>query len=135
MLFGIKIKMWNLWKKYVLNMFTHDREEFHIGYTTTTDYTKQENIDKIEAALIGLGYQPNYFSFQDKEQITSMRKMYIDTDGFWRQKHVRVHSDSEIRGHDELCYEESAIDHVNGVNCIPINDEERMNIVSVLEHL
>jgi len=141
-IFEIKIKMWQLWKKYILGAFGNEKEPYHIGYCSLSEdetgliwFSSEENIEKVETALIGFGFQPNYFSFGDLDQITSMRKMYIDPEGFWRQTHIRVHKDGEIRGHDELCYEESAIEHVNGVDCREINDIDYMSVIAALENL
>ncbi len=127
--------MWQLWKKYVLNAFKNGRESYNLGYTMRTSIDRQIDINIYEAKLISLGYQPNYFSFADEGQITSMRKMYVDPQGFWRQIHVRVHSDGEIRGHDELCYEESVIDHVNGVDGKEIESTESLKILAELQRM
>lgn len=120
-LFELKVKFWQVWKKYILNSFKNEREPFHIGWTPLKD------IDEIEERLINIGYQPNYFSFGDQGQITSMRKMFVDNDIWW-QWHVRIHEDGEIRGHEELSYEEDAIRHKNGdiVNQIP---EKELKII------
>jgi hypothetical protein len=141
-LFEYKIKMWQLWKKYVLNAFKNEREEYHIGYLHYSEgksdlvcIPTEELIETIESILIILGYQPNYFSFGDQGQVTSMRKMYVDPEGFWRQIHIRVHEDGEIRGHDELSYEESAIEHVNSTGARPIQYEEVFSVLHSLENL
>jgi len=127
MFFEFKVKFWQEWKKYVLNAFTHDREPYHIGWTNLTD------VEDIETRLIMIGYQPNYFSFGDEGQVTSMRKMYIDEDGYWRQLHIRVHKDGEIRGHDELSYEESATEHVNGVDLRQVFYHTKVSVIDSLE--
>jgi len=141
-LFETKVKFWQMWKKYVLNAFKSEREEYHIGYVrlnpdeTDLSWTPtEENIEKVETALLGIDYQPNYFSFADKGQVTSMRQMYVDTDGYWRQIHIRVHEDGEIRGHDELSYEDSAIDHVKGVGAQEIYDSAKTNVLAILRNL
>ncbi len=102
-----KVKFWQLWKRYILNAFKHERENFHVGTCRYLD------TDTIEEILITNGWQPNYFSFADEGQVTSMRKMFIDDEtGTWRQYHIRVHTDGEIRGHTEYAYEEDAIGHL-----------------------
>jgi hypothetical protein len=138
MIFEFKVKMWQLWKKYILNLFKSEREAYHIGYLKLDSYEtnlawfpSEENIEAVESALLDLGYQPNYFSFADEGQVTSMRKMYRDEKGYWRQTHIRVHEDGEIRGHDELSYEESAIAHVKGEGAKEIMDIEISNILNM----
>jgi len=139
MLFETKIKMWQLWKRYVLNAFKSEREEYHLGWMhldrTESDLKwmpTEQNIIDVEAKLINIGFQPNYFSFGDKGQVTSMRRMYVDVDGYWRQHHIRIHEDGEVRGHDELSYEESAIDHVKGNGAVEIPVKEHMKILLVI---
>jgi len=126
MFFETKVKMWQLWKKYVLNAFKSGRESYPLGWVKVT------TVDEIESKLLNIGFQPNYFSFGDEGQITSMRRMYVDNDGYWRQEHVRVHQDGEVRGHDELSYEESAIGHVKGEEVKEINVNSHMGILLVL---
>lgn len=142
MIFEFKVKMWQFWKKYVLGAFKNEREAYHIGWVslnpeeTNLVWTPtEENIMKVETQLIGIGYQPNYFSFADEGQITSMRRMYIDVNGYWRQIHIRVHEDGEIRGHDELSYEESAIEHVKGEGAKEITQSTRTNVLAILKDL
>jgi len=139
MIFEFKVKMWQFWKKYVLNAFKSEREAYHIGYlkldnneTNLAWFPSEENIETVESKLIKIGYQPNYFSFGDEGQVTSMRRMYIDSDGYWRQEHIRVHKDGEIRGHDELSYEESAIEHVKGEGAKEIFLDEKLFILRTL---
>ena len=67
----IKLRFWRLWEKYVIGLFKHEREPYYIGKTQLDD------VDTIESKLIGIGYQPDYFSFEDKGQKTSMRILYI----------------------------------------------------------
>jgi len=116
--FELKIKFWQFWKRYILNAFKHEREGFPIGRVMHSNIDfKKHNInylDYVEGVLIDEGWQPNYFSFADLGQVTSMRKMFRDSDGYWWQDHVRIHYDGEVRGHRELSYEECAITHIKG---------------------
>ncbi len=105
----IKLRFWRLWEKYVIGLFKHDREPYYIGKTQLHD------VDTIESKLIDIGYQPDYFSFEDKGQMTSMRIIYI-LDFKWRQVHVRVFDDWSVTIHDELTYEEDVDGHINGVS-------------------
>ena len=122
----MKIKFFYYWKKYILSLFTSEREPWHIGYTKLT-------LDEVEERLIRIGYQPNYFSFQDSGQLTSMRVMYINDASEWWQKHIRFFDDGEVRGHDELSYEEDALAHKNGVGAKPIDDETLILIKAALD--
>lgn len=124
--FIFKVKFWQLWKQYVLNRFSNGREDYPIGSTPLRD------IDDIEGRLLNLGYQPNYFSYGDQGQITSMRRMYVGADNIWWQWHVRVHEDGEIRGHVELSYEEDAIRHRNGDIVLEIPQKGRDTIIAAL---
>jgi hypothetical protein len=130
MIFEFKIKMWHFWKKYVLNFFKHGRQAYHLGWV------RVNNIEDIEAKLINIGFQPNHFSFGDEGQLTSMRRMYVDAGGYWRQHHIRVHKSDptrgglcEIRGHDEFSYEEDAVGHVNGEGLLELSSDIHMKIL------
>ncbi len=114
---NLKIKLWILWKRYILSLFKHDMEPYFIGYTHL-------KLDDIENTLINMGYQPDYFSFDNKGQITSMRKIYITSLGVWRQKHIRAFEDGTITGHDELTFEEDAEAHLRGDTMHSIDAEE-----------
>lgn len=140
-LFETKVKMWQLWKKYILNMFKSEREEYHIGWVTLNSQETNiewkptdKNVEEVEKRLIDIGYQPNYFSFGDEGQITSMRKMFI-YNTLWLQWHVRIHKDGEIRGHEEFSYEEDAVRHKNGDYVIRIPKEERDIIINKLSFI
>lgn len=126
MLFYQKVRFWQLWKKYILRAFANDREPFPVGNTLLRD------VDEIDTRLIIVGYQPNYFSYGDRDQITSMRKMYIDSEGCWRQVHVRVFDDGEIRMHDELSYEEDAVSHLDAKTLKFPGHDEMIKVLSAL---
>lgn len=119
-----EIRLWYLWKKYILRWFGNEREPYLIGYINI-------DLSRVEDTLIELGYQPNYFSFDDDGQFTSMRIIYIE-DGKWRQKHVRAFKDGELRGHDELSYEEDANGHLHGDTLRPIDEKEIERLKSYL---
>lgn len=122
----IKIKMWYLWKKYVLSAFKNEREPYHIGIMKAS-----KSVDEIEAALIGLYYSPDYTSYGDNGQVTSMRKLYV-ADGIWRQDHVRVFNNGEIKGHNELAPEEDAYAHIEGISTREIDVSEKVLILAKL---
>lgn len=134
MFFTIKIKLWQLWKKYVLNAFKSEREGWHIGFLPESYYLYSdiEFIDEIEGRLIDDDWQPNYFSFSDEGQITSMRKMFRDNEGYWWQDHIRVHNDGEVRGHREVSYEEDALGHLKGIGAIELPPSEQERIMQIL---
>ena len=87
--------------------------------TTCEDFIK---------ALTPLGFQYNYFSYTDKDQTCNIRKTYIHREKTsnntikttLRQHHLRLYKDGEIRGHDEIAYEEDAIAHEKGKTLQPI---------------
>ena len=108
----LKLKFWKLWQRYIIGIFGHERQKYLIGKTSLNI----KDIDFIEEELVKIGFQPDYFSFNDYGQITSMRIIYIDglIDTSWRQVHVRVYEDSEVTVHDELTYEEDVDRHLKG---------------------
>jgi len=138
MFFTLKIKFFQLWKKYVLNAFKHEREGWHIGKLTAAIRESNEHLyltitlDEIEGRLIDDDWQPNYFSFSDEGQITSMRKMFRDNEGYWWQDHIRVHDDGEVRGHREVSYEEDALGHLQGTKAIELPPSEQKRIMQIL---
>jgi hypothetical protein len=90
--------------------------------------------DEFAMKLITIGYQFNYFSFEDKDEIMNLRKLYISPHHQIRQFHVRLYSNGEIRAHDELSYEEDAVGHVNSVTMGQIPIAEKDNIIQVIEN-
>jgi len=132
MFFILKIKLWQLWKKYVLNAFKSEREGWHIGTIPILTMPKSYTLDYIEGALIDDDWQPNYFSFSDEGQITSMRKMFRDNEGYWWQDHIRVHDNGEVRGHREVTYEEDALSHLKGQGAIELPPTEQERIMQIL---
>ncbi len=119
----IKIKLWNLWKKYVLSLFKSEREPYYIGYIDMkiSEFSSDEILQNTENVLLNNEYQPDYLSNEDRGQYTSMRRMYVDESGKWRQIHIRVFNDGEVRGHDELAPEEDAYAHLHGVTAREID--------------
>ena len=61
--------------------------------------------------LIELGFQPNYFAYNEAGEIWNMRRLRYNGAELW-QEHVRVFPD-EVRAHFEITYEEDAIRHFN----------------------
>jgi len=90
--------------------------------------------DDFAMKLITIGYQFNYFSFQDKDEVMNLRKLYISPQYQIRQYHVRLYSDGEIRAHDELSYEEDAVGHVDSVSMGQISTVEKDKIIQVIEN-
>ena len=61
--------------------------------------------------LIELGFQPNYFAYNEQGEIWNMRRLRYYGAELW-QEHVRVFPD-EVRAHFEITYEEDAVRHLN----------------------
>jgi len=106
----------------ILLGFYEEHSPYHIfnlsGAMSEMDFYKK---------VMPLGYQYNYFSNQEKNQIFNARKLYGD-----RQIHIRLFNDGEIRGHDELNYEFNAMGHVKGTSMTAINGEEIFKLSEAL---
>jgi len=101
-------EFWSMWKKTVIMGFPHKKEPFPIA-----NIGKKPNIKEVERRLVLLGYQPNYFSWGHRRQVTSMRRIYdVDENGIWRQYHIRVYKNGDVWGHEEICYDRNAIKHL-----------------------
>jgi len=77
-----------------------ERQEFLVGST-------ELSADRIYQKLIAIGYQWDYFAYNDDGENVSMRKLYDN-----RQIHVRTFDDGTIRMHDELNYEIEPVKHL-----------------------
>ena len=66
--------------------------------------------------LIPFSFQVNYISYQDKDEILNLRKLYGE-----RQIHLRLFEDYEIRLHDEWNYEFYPIGHLDGESLKPVD--------------
>ena len=61
--------------------------------------------------LIELGFQPNYFAYNEDGEIWNIRRLRYYGAELW-QEHVRIFPD-EVRGHFEIAYEADAVRHFN----------------------
>ncbi len=124
-----KIRFYYLWDNIVRKFFPYKgRQDYMLMKIDPQTLSKEEFAKR----LISLGYQFNYFSYEDKGEIMNLRKLYISSDSTIRQYHIRYYTDGEIRAHDELSYEEDAIGHRDGVSMTEIPIEEVTLIVSIL---
>jgi hypothetical protein len=108
---------WNLlWQrlryyvqKYVLKKNIQRSRYFIVG-------TNNQKASIIYRKLIELGYVPNQICFYEPEQRYSVRTTFWRGIELW-QRHIRVF-DNEIRGHEEIAYDEgyggNAERHYNG---------------------
>ncbi len=119
---SMKIQFYYLWNNLVRKLFPFKGRQEYILTKVDPRTLSQEDFEK---KLIGINYQFNYFSYQDKDEITNLRKLYISADSKIRQFHVRYYRDGEIRAHDELSYEEDAMGHVDSVSMTDIPKEEK----------
>ncbi len=126
----IKIQFHYVWNNLVRKLFPFKgRQNFVLTKIDPRTLSKEEFVKR----LIGLGYQFNYFSYQDKDEITNLRKLYISPEPYKiRQFHIRYYNDGEIRAHDELSYEEDAIAHVDGVSMSEIPTTERELLIKCI---
>src|SRR3989304_3796166 len=76
------------------------RQKFLVGRTKLSP-------DDIYQKLVAIGYQWDYFAYNDDGEQVSMRKLYRD-----RQVHVRAFDDGTIRMHDEFNYEIKPVKHL-----------------------
>ncbi len=96
------------------------REPFVIGKTDLPMNTCYE-------LLITLGYQWDYFAWEDIGEGISVRKLFSDC-----QTHVRIFKDGEIRAHDEYNYEFEPKRHYDSVILRYIDHGEKLRILKVL---
>jgi hypothetical protein len=76
------------------------RQNFLVGRTSLP-------ADTVFERLLTMGYQWDYFAYNDDGEQVSMRKLYNN-----RQVHVRTFENGEIRMHDELNYEFEPVKHI-----------------------
>jgi len=76
------------------------RQKFLVGRTSLS-------ADTIFEKLVSIGFQWDYFAYNDDGEQVSMRKLYRN-----RQVHVRTFENGEIRMHDELNYEFEPVKHI-----------------------
>ena len=127
----IKIQFYYLWNNIVRKFFPFKgRQEFVLTKINPRILSREEFAIK----LITIGYQFNYFSYEDKDEIMNLRKLYISPHHQIRQYHIRLYNDGEVRAHDEISYEEDAVAHIDGVSSgsIPILEKEK--IINALDN-
>ncbi len=125
----IKIQFYYLWNNLVRKLFPFKgRQEYVLTKIDPKILSKEE----FEKKLIEINYQFNYFSFQDKDELTNLRRLYVSPDLKIRQFHIRYYSDGEVRAHDELSYEEDAIGHVDSVSMTEIPTSEKELLIKCL---
>jgi len=89
-----------------------EREPYRLGHTPL-------DFDACYEALIPLGYQWDYFAWEDIGEGVSVRRLYDN-----RQVHIRVFALGEVRAHDELNYEFEPVKHYNSETLkIPSHDD------------
>ena len=129
---SIKIQFYYMWNNLVRKLFPFKgRQDFVLTKIDPRTLFKEEFAKR----LINIGYQFNYFSYQDKDEITNLRKLYISSEIEYkiRQFHIRYYSDGEVKTHDELSYEEDAIAHIDGVSMSEIPKEEKELLITCLK--
>lgn len=127
---AIKIQFYYLWNNIVRKFFPFKgRQDYVLTKIDPRTLTKEEFAKR----LITIGYQFNYFSFQDKDELINLRKLYISPKYQIRQYHIRLYADGEIRAHDELSYEEDAIGHVDSISMQEIPTTEKEAIIKILD--
>lgn len=122
----IKQTIYKIWDMIIPDIF---KSEHDIGKLGTI--IMEERI-LIEGLLIIIGYQPNYFSIKKWGELTSMRKMYIDEYGDWRQIHIRIYKNGNVYAHDELSYEQEPFRTQKRLDIQPLDEEERSLILEIL---
>ncbi len=127
----IKIQFYYLWNNLVRKFFPFKgRQEFILTKIDPRILSKEE----FAIRLINIGYQFNYFSFEDKDETMNLRKLYISPNYKIRQYHIRLYNDGEVRAHDEISYEEDAVAHIDGVSSGDIPLIEKEKIIQVIEN-
>jgi len=81
---------------------------------------EQWDLDDLYLTLINLGYQYNYMSYQEPQQVFNVRKLYKN-----RQIHVRIYKDGTVHGHDEYNYEFKPFRHLRASTLTFISEHER----------
>jgi len=104
-----KVKWNHLWRE-VRHLFQRYvlRKEVGRGRFFITNITEPIPLFR---KLIELGFQPNYFAYNEQGEIFNMRRLRYNGAELW-QEHVRVFPD-EVRGHFEITYEEDTAKHYN----------------------
>lgn len=102
-----KIKWNHLWRevRYLFQRYVLRKEIGRGPYFIT--YT--EDPISLRRKLILIGFQPNYFAYNEPGEIWNMRRLRYNGAELW-QEHVRVFPDL-VSGHFEISYEEDAIRH------------------------
>ena len=118
----IRIRFHRIWR-FIKQLFTPDMPRTpYFQFSIETPFDE----GRVLRALINIGFQWNYWSYFEKGQVINVRRCYVE-DGIIRQEHVRIFEDGEVRAHDELAYEESAVGHLRGEtvrNVKPSTQEE-----------
>lgn len=103
--------------------FYSDRSPFHLFHIN--QWPGFERVFYLY--LIGIGYQYNYMSLQEKGQVMNVRRLT----GVM-QYHLRLFSDGEVRGHFELNYEFFPEGHLRGEDLVEIDATEKKMIRKAL---
>jgi hypothetical protein len=85
--------------------------------------------------MVGYGFQYNYFSYNERGQVSNMRKLYTVgmDDDIIRQIHIRLFDDGHVSAHDELAYEYDALGHMTRHTLREIDYVEKMLITDLLK--
>jgi len=78
------------------------------------EFKTKFDADKVYSTLIPFGWQINYISYHEKDEILGLRKLY-DV----RQIHLRLFKDGEVRIHDEYNYDFYPVKHMHGEDFKP----------------
>ena len=98
-------------------------------------YVTKLSVDAFEKRMVGYGFQYNYFSYNERGQVSNMRKLYtvgMDDDVI-RQIHIRLFDDGHVSAHDELAYEYDALGHMTRRTLREIDYVEKMLITDLLK--
>ncbi len=96
------------------------RQKFLVGHTKLFP-------DEVYQKLVAIGYQWDYFAYNDDGEQVSMRKLNKD-----RQVHVRAFDDGTIRMHDEFNYEIEPVKHLQE-SLAPASKAEIAAVIAALE--
>ncbi len=96
------------------------RQKFLVGRTNLLP-------DAVYQKLVTIGFQWDYFAYNDDGEQVSMRKLYKD-----RQIHVRTFDDGTIRMHDEFNYEIDPVKHLQESK-VPASKAEIAAVIAALE--
>ena len=120
-----RIRWHYIWRGIKMLFAKDKRGVYPIGFTNLS-------MSAVELKLIQYGYSFNYWSFQYRDCVVDVRKLYISGHNEVRQIHVRVFNDGMITAHDEFAYEWDALAHIDAVGLRRIKEAEYGVLAMVL---